>query len=351
MNRTRTVTRRRNWGVGLASSLAMLTLAACGSSSSTAASSSTPTSSASSTTSTATTAISLGLTLPTADYTPVYVAQQEGFFKQHHLKVSFDSFTGGGSTVAAALASNSVQIVLGGIDLLAPDAKGEIHVKFFSELSGFAYAIYASKGITSASQLVGKKVGTSSLSSLEYIYWHIALKSLGMNPSSVHYVIVSGGSPKFAALETGAVNAVIDLPVSAPPGASKYLLVSPSKLPQVPVALFAANDSFISAHPQAMKDFTDAINEAVAWLKVHPNSASKICQSSIDLKPSQCVMANYYKHPGNLTASPYDWSKTGAVDVKALTDLLPAVAAVDPAVSKLTVKDILTTQFTGTSPS
>lgn len=350
MVKRKAFTRRRNWGIGLTSLLAMVTLSACGSSSSNAASSSTPASSASSSTSAATTTISLGLTDPTAEYAPVYIAQKEGFFSQHHLKVNFDSFTGGGSTVAAALASNSVQIVLGGIDLLEPDAKGDIHVKFFLQLSASKYGIYASKGITSASQLVGKKVGTSSLSSLEYIYWHIALKSLGINPSSVNYVIVSGGSPKFAALETGAVNAVIDVPASAPPGVSQYLLVHPSKLPQVPLAMFAANDSFISSHSQAMQDFTDAINEAVAWLKVHPNSASKICQSGADLKPSQCVMANYYRHSGNLI-SPYDFSKTGAVDVKSFTDTLPAVAAVDPAVSKLTVTDVLTTQFTGTSPS
>src|SRR5580693_737986 len=64
------------------------------------------------------TTINFGFSDLRVDQTPMLVARDEGFFTKNHLVVNYKEFNGGGSTVAAALASNSLDGAHGSLEFL-----------------------------------------------------------------------------------------------------------------------------------------------------------------------------------------------------------------------------------------
>jgi NitT/TauT family transport system substrate-binding protein len=291
-----------------------------------------------------TTKISFGFSNPGVGDMPLLVAQSEGFFAKQHLDVSFQSFNGGGSTVSAALASGALQGDKGGLEFLDSNAKNVTKAVAVAQVAGSNYEIFAKKGITSASQLKGKTLGVGSLSGADYVWWQIALPAFGVPASSVHFVVISGSSSaKFAALDNGAVDAVVSFAGNEPSDAPQPL-TTPTQAPQQP-QLIMFDKSFIQAHPTAVNGFVKALSDSVAWIKSNVPAAQKVCESKLDDSAAQCSFKSDL-HSKN----PYTWSKTGAVDVQSIKKQFPELKTLYSEMTPSTIDSFVDTSFAGTSP-
>jgi NitT/TauT family transport system substrate-binding protein len=289
------------------------------------------------------TTINFGFSDLRVDQTPMLVARDEGFFTKNHLVVNYKEFNGGGSTVAAALASNSLDGAHGSLEFLESNAKNITNLVAVQQVSQSAYEIFAANSITSVSQLAGKKIGVSSLSGAEYIWWNSALPALGIPVKDVHFVVISGGSAKFAALKSGAIDAVVDT-VGHQPSSAPKPLVTFDKLPQQP-HLIAFNKSWLDANKTAVQEFVTSINEATAWVKTHSAQATKICEKDENATSDECDLSSDIK-----PASPWTWSSTGALDAQSIVDTAPDLEKLYPGVTSNGIKAFLDTSFTGTKP-
>lgn len=299
------------------------------------------------------TTLDFGLSDANAGYMPAYIAEDQGFFAKNHLKVNLVPFTGGGSAVEAAMESGSVQGVLGGLEYFAANAEGVTQVKIVGEMEASHYGIYVTPGITSGKDLIGKKIGTSSLSGAEFIYWHFVLNYFGVSPSQVTFVVISGGAGKIAALENGAVNAIIDDPTQVV-GIGQDLLYAPTKIPQVPLATYVFNDSFLRNHTEAMKEFFKSVDEADAWIFAKKSNlavAQAECtdqgsQQGPGLLASECSLSSEAPHRSNA----YTWTGTNALDIPGWSKAYAAACQAISASCALAEQDTMDTQFVGTNP-
>jgi NitT/TauT family transport system substrate-binding protein len=294
-------------------------------------------------TNTGSTTINFGFSDLSVDQTPMLVANDEGFFKQNHLVVNYKEFNGGGSTVAAALASNSLDGAHGSLEFLESNAKKITNVVAVQQISQSAYQIYTNSDITSPSQLAGKKIGVSSLSGAEYIWWNSALPALGIPVKSVHFVVISGGSAKFAALKSGAIDAIVDTAGHEPTGAPKPL-VTFQNLPQQPHVI-TFTKSWLDAHKTAVQEFITSINEATVWTKSHKAAATEVCEKDENATAAECNLTDDIKPP-----TAWTWSATGALNVQSIEDTAPDLEKLYPGVTDAGIKAFLDTSFAGTNP-
>lgn len=290
------------------------------------------------------TTLKLATASPNAGYLPVYLAIDDGFFKQQGLNVQLTEFNGGGTGLAAALASQNVQVAVTGSDLILDDAKGVTHAKIFYELANSPYVIAVSPNshITSPSQLVGKTIGISQLGSADYVFWLALLNYYHISPKSVTFIPAGSAVARVAALLSGKIDAMIDSTQDFPAADRKLIIVPEPKMPfEFPLAEIAANDSFISKDSSTLRAFVTAMRNSTAYARAHVTQDEKECEARLNLPASRCHVTEY-----TTSKSPYVWGN-GAIDLNGVKQQLAASALANSAVKKLTVQSITDTTFTG----
>ncbi len=282
----------------LSSLSALIVLAsACGSSSAASSSSSSGSSSSkSASTTVATSNINVACDTGFFSCTPLLVANQEGFFAKNHLHATFipiSSSTAG----EAGLVSGSIDIGLGP-DPFVIQSKAGIHVEAVTGLTTEYFLILANSSMpTPANEspaqimqsLRGKKIGLVGLGGEGYDTLEYGLNQAKIPLSAVQIVGLSGiGTPEFAALQSGAINALVTDVAGAASLIGKdgiHQLVNfnqpgvlPSYLSGAANGLHAntlmATKKWIDAHPVQVKEFQKAMAEASVWMHQQSNFAA-----------------------------------------------------------------------------
>ena len=284
--------------VRLSSLSALIVLvSACGSSAAASSSSSSGSSAGKSTTTTvATSNINVACDTGFFSCTPLLVANQEGFFAKNHLHATFipiSSSTAG----EAGLVSGSIDIGLGP-DPFVIQSKAGIHVEAVTGLTTEYFLILANSSMpTPANEspaqimqsLRGKKIGLVGLGGEGYDTLLYGLNQAKIPVSAVQVVGLSGiGTPEFAALQSGAINALVTDVAGAASLIGKdgiHQLVNfnqpgvlPSYLSGAANGLHAntlmATKTWIDAHPVQVKEFQTAMAEASVWMHQSANFAA-----------------------------------------------------------------------------
>lgn len=293
--------------------------------------------------------VNLGMSAGNVDSIPIYIAQQKGYYTKVGLNVVIDTLSGGDASIDAALDNNSIDIGDGGMAQWVSDIlRGSIHAKIVAEAAERTYEILSQPSITSVKQLSGKAFGISSPNAADQVFAEAVLAQYGLSPSSVTWVSVGSPASRFAAVSSGHV-AAIEAPVTSIPGSipNTVALVPASKAPVTFISTgFVMNNSFLQANPKAAKAFLAATVMGEAYARAHPAAAAQACSQTGD-SPATCQNA-----VKELSAStdPWVWSKTMAVDVTALKQMLPAVARVTHGASLNTpVTSLVDTAVAGTN--
>lgn len=227
------------------------------------------------------TKVAFGYTAVT-DFASVFVAAQEGHFKQRRLDVEL-RFIPINSTIPAAIQAGSLQIggptpsvflqaVDGGLDHVVI-AGGGVTSKTMTHLGLLARA---GSGIRSARDCVGKKIGVPGLGAFLHVTFRAWLQSQGVDFKSVSFLEAS--FPQHGDLLRGGS---LDAVVSAEPFmgritdsgngyvASYYATFLPENQPTI---LHAARRDWVVQNAAAARSFREAVQEAAVFLQQPANS-------------------------------------------------------------------------------
>lgn len=153
--------------------------------------------------------IAVGVGLPIFSFSPVYVADAKGFWKDENLDVKL-TFFNSGTEAQQALLGDAIKIGVGGYtEAMTVSAAGKPTTIFGFIEDALPHVLATKPEITDVSQLVGKVFGVSKIGALSDQLTRITLSKLGVDPSKVTYQQAGDNVQRLAALEAGAIDATL----------------------------------------------------------------------------------------------------------------------------------------------
>jgi ABC-type nitrate/sulfonate/bicarbonate transport system substrate-binding protein len=267
------------------------------------------------------------------NFFPVYVAKQNGYFKDQGVTVNDHGILQTGPKVAAALESGSIDIAGGVITDVFTIGQKDSSIKVLGALDdSYVVDVVVSKkfekdtGLTESSPLdekikalkgknigvTGPNTGTSAL--LTYLF-----KQVGLNADKDIQEVSLGSTnaAALAALENNKVDAVsLFSPIgqAAEAAGAGDIFISPDAgdVPSMKNDLhgvFYSKQGNIDAQPKAMAAFIRAIGQAETYIQSNPTGATALLKSYLQLSSS--VTTAVYK------ATAPVWAKSPVVDQSA----------------------------------
>lgn len=231
-----------------------------------------------------TTKVVFGYTAVT-DFTSVFVAAEEGYFKKRNLDVEL-KFIPLNSTIPAAIQSDSLQIggptpsvylqgVDGGLDHVVV-AGGGVTSK---SITGIGLVARAGTGIKTPQDCVGRKIGVPGLGAFLHVTFRAWLKQNGIDYRKVNFVEAS--FPQHGDLLRGGS---IDAVVTADPfmsritdsGAGYVASYYSTFLPDGnPTIIYTAKRDWAQKNAATVKAFREAVVEGAAFIQ-NPKNNDKV---------------------------------------------------------------------------
>jgi NitT/TauT family transport system substrate-binding protein len=240
-----------------------------------------------------------------------YFAQQQGFFKKHGLDVEIITGTNGAAIAAAVIGgaidigdSNTTSIATGherGVPFVLVSPSGA----YSSKAPTGALVVAKSSPIKGPKDLTGKTIGVSGLRNISEVAPRAWLDKNGVSSDSVKFVEVPF-STMSAALAAGRVDAVMaEEPsltgmIQSDTGrvlATVYDTIAPT---WVEGGYFCTLD-YAKAHPDIIKQFTDAMAEAAVWANANHAATAVMLADYAKSPVNPSVQRMYY--PERLRAS------------------------------------------------
>lgn len=209
------------------------------------------------------------------------VAEDLGYFKDNGLDVTLQ-FPGGSADVLQGVATNRIDIGAPTPEgVLAAISKGQPVKMFYnwSRASVQSLAVKTDSPIRDFGDLRGKIIGVSTLASGAKLVAEAALRDAGIRPTEVTFVAVGTGTAAMDALNTGEVDALMlwdtEYTMMEQNGTALRTTL-PDNYKQLFSTTFAANDTMISGHPEALEGFGRAWTQATVWATANPEAAIQI---------------------------------------------------------------------------
>lgn len=211
---------------------------------------------------------------------PLYVTQDEGFFKKYGLdselimvragSVAVQSLLAGEIQFAASGASSGIEAKIAGADI----------VSIADYMNTLPYTLIASPKIKAAEQLRGKKFAVSRLGSISDIALRLALQHLGIDPGKEAVILgIGDAASRFSALQAG----TIDGTVISPPDTltARRLGFNPIASFQEAGVQFAYGSIFIASdfgrkNRDVVMNFLRGFTEGIAYIHKNKEGSLKI---------------------------------------------------------------------------
>ena len=207
--------------------------------------------------------------LPSDHDAALFVADAQGKYAENGINTKLVQFNNGGDLMTA-MASGDVDVGYVGITpVLSSIAKG-VPVKVISaaQTEGSGIVVAKDSGISSVSDLAGKKIATPGEASIQHMLLTYYLGQNGMDIKDLKVSAMKVPSMNDA-LKTGKIDGMITfepyVSIAEKNGAT-VLAGSQDILPNHPCCVVAATDKFINEHP----------NETQKILEIHENATDFI---------------------------------------------------------------------------
>ncbi len=221
--------------------------------------------------------------LPILDALPMYVADQEGLFETRGVKVEF---------IPAASAAERDQVITSGqadgmineivSTILYNKQTIQVQIVRFARTATSDTAMYrilaaGNSGIDSVDGLKGVPIGISEGTVIEYLTYRL-LTAEGFAKDEIKTIPVPSIADRMALLGTGELKAaMLPEPLSslAVQQGAKVIL-DDTKNPQFGYSTIAFRKSVIDQHPDAIRAFLAAIEDATAEINADPTKFSSL---------------------------------------------------------------------------
>jgi NitT/TauT family transport system substrate-binding protein len=212
--------------------------------------------------------------IPTVDLAGLYVAQDQGLFAKHGLRVTIEKIASSKAIISDQLAGK-VDISAGAyIGYIAAQAAGaRFHI--LAEASTLrpdtrVLVTAAGSPITSVANLVGKKIGVNGTNSIGTLLISALLSDSGISPKKVDFVTDPAGFPAMPGqLKQGAWDAAFlaePYVTTAETGYGEQVLadLDQGATLNFPVDGYVATQAWTAGHPKTAAAFVQAIEEGQA---------------------------------------------------------------------------------------
>ncbi|MFJ5545207.1 ABC transporter substrate-binding protein [Micromonospora chalcea] len=233
---------------------------------------------------------------PLGHLAPIYLAQDQGIFARHGLKVEVDTETSDLTSVPAVLAGK-VDFATGDLTTLIVARSKGLDVKAVvpaSASTGKAGADYGAlvvkgdSGITSAKQLEGKTVSVNILTNIAAAAAREAVRADGGDPAKVKLVEIPFPQAP-AAVGAGRVDGawVVEpfLSTAKAQGAVPVGWGFTDLAPDLTVSAWYAAGSYASKNAKTVTAFRDAVREAYAYAREHEDEVRAKIPTFTEIKP------------------------------------------------------------------
>jgi NitT/TauT family transport system substrate-binding protein len=215
--------------------------------------------------------------IPIANYTPVVVARDKGFFKDENLDVSWTTVAQG-AVVIEAVYGGSAEI--GGSSIFEPMvARGNgLDISFIAASAHIrsnppdnsGVVVRGNDSIQGAKDLAGKKVSAGLINGVNYAHMREWMQRKGVDPNAVQFVEIP--FPQMAdALFQNRLDAVWNvepfLTFMLKSGNARVIAYPyQENIPGMDISCYLAKESWVKANPDVARRFKRAIDRATTYL-------------------------------------------------------------------------------------
>jgi NitT/TauT family transport system substrate-binding protein len=302
----------RRASAAAAASLAVAVLAAACSSSTSTSSASSPSSPKASSAALETTHVVVGA-LPVIDTAGLYLALKNGYFKQAGLDVTVDPIQQSTAALPDML-HGTVDIVAGAnyVSWFQAQAKGTVSLKILASgtvctPATFGVLALPSSGITKPANLAGKTIAVNLTNNVQTLTANTMLKAAGVNPSSVHYVVIPFPD-MITALKAHRVDAIsavepfVDGAKAA--GAQQVLSECQGPTASFPLSGYFATSTWAQSHPNTARAFQQALEKGQAYADANPGAVRSILPTYTKITSAAAAKLALVSYPSTLDAAP-----------------------------------------------
>jgi NitT/TauT family transport system substrate-binding protein len=257
---------------------------------------------------------------------PVYIGINKGFFAAEDLKVDY-VFAQSNAGVNQQLAAGSIDFAIntGLVDPIRAVEKGAGVAIVRIEIQGPPYILNARSSIKSMKELRGKTISVGGAKDITRIFVERMLAADGVKPGEFDMVFAGATSARFAALQSGAVDAAIVAPpysFRAEAAGFTNLGRTIDYVKDLPFAGTVVNRTFAAAKPRVVGRVLAVMNRSIAWL-YDPNNRAEAVKMMVEVSRMQAddVEKSYDFLIGGRLFEP-----TGKVSRAKLTALVGALA-------------------------
>lgn len=194
------------------------------------------------------------------------IAEKEGFYKAHDLKIE-ELRAQSSSALLQAVSSGSVEagISLGDLVIRAIDQGAPIIISG-AILKNTALRLVGGKDVTEIGQLTGANMTAGAVSGGTANMMLFMLKENGVDPKSPKLLAIANSRDRIVALQNAQVTGALLIPpfdAMAQHDGMKVLADYPEPYVQTPLIL---NTNWAKAKPEAARALTQAFKDAAAWI-------------------------------------------------------------------------------------
>ena len=143
----------------------------------------------------------------------LFVTRDAGIFRKHNLEPQIIYITGAPPNISALLAGSVDFVVFAGPAAITANLAGANTAVLMSFVNTMEHSIFSHRAIKSPADIKVKTIGVSRPGSSDDYGARVAIRKWGLEPDKeVSFVSVGGPPDRFAALQTGKVDAVLIQP-------------------------------------------------------------------------------------------------------------------------------------------
>ncbi|MHB2263755.1 ABC transporter substrate-binding protein [Aliihoeflea sp. PC F10.4] len=201
--------------------------------------------------------LTLGITLATPTFLPIFLAEEKGYFAEEGIDVRLTSFRGGSDLVRAMLAQSVDVGAASPASVIAAIQAGQDVKVFYGGFNQVPFEWYAEASIKSVQDLRGKVIGITRFGSSTDVLTRMVLADGGLDPANDVRIVQGGGSAeRLAALEAGQIQAgPFAEPHNFMAADRGFTLIARQSdfMPDYPVQSFFSTGTYIEENPETLK--------------------------------------------------------------------------------------------------
>lgn len=239
---------------------------------------------------------------PVGTFQGLYIAEEQGYFKEKGLKVEITIGGAPSQNIAQLQAGQTDVIMTGSFDLVAAVAQGlpvvaVLNTQNQGDVGTTGLMTPPGSAIKTVADLKGKKIGMPGIQSTQGLMLYRAFEKAGLSKDDVTLVNLPFDA-MIESAEKGNVDAIVPIGLFHAMSKSKGFGEVPEVYQEIkgtPAVIFAAGKEWVAANADTMTAFNEAMQKAYEYGNAHPEAVRAVDSAQTKMPPD--YIANRYIAP------------------------------------------------------